>query len=712
MNASLKTVAAGAAFAVVVALLEAQPAPTARAIAVSPAFAARHLTAHPTSSWITNGGNVYNQRYSPLTSIDRDNVADLKRVWRTRLSGSGAAPQVLGRSAADRLRRRRSTSSRAPTTCSRSTSTRARSSGRTRRTSIRTSPSCCCGWSSRGVGDRRRQDLRRPARRAGSSRSISAPARSCGRSKPSAGRTASASRARRSTTTAWSSRVSRAARSASRGRVKAFDAEDGKLRLDVLHDSRSRRARPRHVAAGQRRVEVRRRVRLADAGRRSRARPHLFLDGQSRPRSATAACAPATTCSASRSSRSRRSTGKYRWHFQQVHHDIWDYDSPNPVVLFDARVRRRQCAKASSQVGKTGWAYILDRETGEPLIGIEERPVPQEPRQATAATQPYPLGDAIVPQSIDIPPEVERSSGCRAHQRRQASSRRSGPSRCIVKPGIDGGANWPPSSYDPETHLLYVCATDRVSATSSAATRAVVIRSRRTAATWAAASRSARRRDAASSRRSTSRRTSSRGGSSGPRSCYSGSVVDGRRPGVRRPQRRPAHGARQANGDAALGVQTDAGMNTTVEHVRAQRQAVRRRARGRRRVRGRDARRQRLDVLARRHDEVVACATAAPGGGGGGPGGPAAGRRRRPPNRPVDVEHGRQLYSEACVACHGEGGDGGHGGGPTLVAGTAAETILAVSQGGRNTMPAFGRAYSEADHASDIASYVVDVLAK
>ena len=63
MNASLKAVAAGAAFAAVVALLEAQPAPTARAIAVSPAFTARHLTAHPTSSWITNGGNVFNQRY-------------------------------------------------------------------------------------------------------------------------------------------------------------------------------------------------------------------------------------------------------------------------------------------------------------------------------------------------------------------------------------------------------------------------------------------------------------------------------------------------------------------------------------------------------------------------------------------------------------------------------------------------------------------------
>ena len=95
MNASLKTVAAGAAFAAVVALLEAQPAPTVRAIAVSPAFAARHLTAHPTSSWITNGGNVFNQRYSPLELLDRDNVKDLKALWRTSM-GTGAAPNNSG----------------------------------------------------------------------------------------------------------------------------------------------------------------------------------------------------------------------------------------------------------------------------------------------------------------------------------------------------------------------------------------------------------------------------------------------------------------------------------------------------------------------------------------------------------------------------------------------------------------------------------------
>ena len=106
-------------------------------------------------------------------------------------------------------------------------------------------------------------------------------------------------------------------------------------------------------------------------------------------------------------------TGKYRWHFQQVHHDIWDYDGPSPVVLFDLQydgVARKGIAEAS----KTGWVYILDRTTGKPLVGIDEQPVPQEPRQATAATQPYPRGDAFVPHSIEIAPE-----GLQARERRQ-----------------------------------------------------------------------------------------------------------------------------------------------------------------------------------------------------------------------------------------------------------------------------------------------------
>ena len=115
-------------------------------------------------------------------------------------------------------------------------------------------------------------------------------------------------------------------------------------------------------------------------------------------------------------------TGDYAWHFQQVHHDIWDYDAASPVVLFDT-VINGQPRKGIAEAGRTGWVYILDRTNGKPLIGIEERPVPQEPRQKTAKTQPFPIGDAIVPQCAEPMPRA-------ATKRPAASSRRSGKSRC------------------------------------------------------------------------------------------------------------------------------------------------------------------------------------------------------------------------------------------------------------------------------------------
>ena len=102
-------------------------------------------------------------------------------------------------------------------------------------------------------------------------------------------------------------------------------------------------------------------------------------------------------------------TGEYAWHFQQVHHDIWDYDAASPVVLFDT-VIDGQPRKGIAEAGRTGWLYILDRTNGKPLIGIAERPVPQDARQKTARTQPYPKGDATVPQCADPMPGVE--AGC------------------------------------------------------------------------------------------------------------------------------------------------------------------------------------------------------------------------------------------------------------------------------------------------------------
>ena len=90
-------------------------------------------------------------------------------------------------------------------------------------------------------------------------------------------------------------------------------------------------------------------------------------------------CAAGTICSPRRSWRSTCGPGAYKWHFQEVRHDIWDYDSSSPPVLADVTYRGRP-RKVVIHPGKTGWLYILDRTNGKPLIGIEEKAVPQEPR--------------------------------------------------------------------------------------------------------------------------------------------------------------------------------------------------------------------------------------------------------------------------------------------------------------------------------------------
>src|SRR4029453_16027166 len=131
-------------------------------------------------------------------------------------------------------------------------------------------------------------------------------------------------------------------------------------------------------------------------------------------------------------------------------------DAPNPVVLMDVRVGG-QMRRALAEVGKTGWAYILDRATGEPLIGIDEKPVPQEPRQATAATQPFPRGDAVVAQYVSIAPE-----GADLVNEGRIFTPFFGLDGTLVKPSIWGGANWPPSSYDPVQQTLFVCGSSVV----------------------------------------------------------------------------------------------------------------------------------------------------------------------------------------------------------------------------------------------------------
>ena len=494
---------------------------------------------------------------------------------------------------------------------------------------------------------------------------------------------------------------------ASRGRVKAFDAKTASSLWTFYtvpgpgefgHDTWPQDSDAWQFGGAPR---------LADAGRRSRARARLFLDRQSRPR-------PARRRAARRQPVQRLDRRRRRAHRQiplalpagaSRHLGLRLAESRRAVRRAGTTARMR---KGLVQVSKTGWAYILDRETGEPLIGIEERPVPQEPRQATAATQPYPIGDAIVPQSIDIPPEgasVLPNGAALVNDGKIFTPFWTDP--ITVKPGTMGGANWPPSSYDPETHLLYVCASDRISTFS---VRENLPDARRPNQVYmgGALHAGARPTTAAFSRRSTCTTNKLAWRQQWREICYSGSVVTaggllfvGRNDG-----RLTALDKRTAK--LLWEFMTDAGVNTTVttfEHNGKQRVVVH--AGGGVFANGKrgdgiwmfslDGTMKSLPVAGRRRAAAAAASA-------------AAGRRRRA-GAPVDVEHGAQLYAEACVACHGEQATAATAAGRRSSAGLPPRRSSRSSQAGRNTMPAFGRAYSEAD-LRDVAAYIVEVLAK
>jgi quinohemoprotein ethanol dehydrogenase len=141
-------------------------------------------------------------------------------------------------------------------------------------------------------------------------------------------------------------------------------------------------------------------------------------------------------------------TGQYRWHFQEVHHDLWDFDAPSPTVLFD-QTYNGVPRKGIYESGKTGWVYFLDRTNGQPLIGIDEKPVPQESRNATAATQPYPVGDSIMDQCPEPLPNVPLM-GCIFTPFWDQP--------VLLRPTGGGGTEWSPTTYDPQTGYVYTTA--------------------------------------------------------------------------------------------------------------------------------------------------------------------------------------------------------------------------------------------------------------
>ncbi|MDH3686433.1 MAG: pyrroloquinoline quinone-dependent dehydrogenase [Myxococcales bacterium] len=166
------------------------------------------------------------------------------------------------------------------------------------------------------------------------------------------------------------------------------------------------------------------------------------------------------------------STGKPRWHFQTVHHDVWDYDVPSQPVLFDFPVAGGS-VPALVQATKLGHLFVLDRATGEPLLPVHERPVPGAgvPGEALSPTQPFPEAPSLHPTRLGPEDAWGLTPWDRAACRRQIGELRSEglftpPSLegSIQYPGMLGGSNWGSVSVDPDRGLL-------IANTSRAATK-------------------------------------------------------------------------------------------------------------------------------------------------------------------------------------------------------------------------------------------------
>jgi glucose dehydrogenase len=158
-------------------------------------------------------------------------------------------------------------------------------------------------------------------------------------------------------------------------------------------------------------------------------------------------------------------TGKLRWYFQAVHHDIWDYDFNAPPALIEVK-REGKTIPAVAQISKMGLLFILDRETGKPVFGVEERPVPKSdtPGEESWPTQPFPVK----------PPPLARNTLTRSELTNRTPEARKfceewfgklrfegpytpfGLTPSLSLPGTMGGGNWGGVSYDPVLGYIFV----------------------------------------------------------------------------------------------------------------------------------------------------------------------------------------------------------------------------------------------------------------
>ncbi|HTV51420.1 MAG TPA: PQQ-binding-like beta-propeller repeat protein [Steroidobacteraceae bacterium] len=657
-----------------------------------PAFSAQQLAAYPRDGWLTNGGSLSNQRYSPLELIDRDNVARLKARWRASLNGSGLNPRD-GNQAQPLVYQ----DTIYVSTGEGDVFAIDVDSGRVRwEFTAHVDPKVarpCCAWPGRGVaiGEGKVFVGELDARLIALDQYTGKVLWSVQAEDPRQGYVIASAPLYYDGLV-----ISGFAGSdmGTRGRIKAYDAATGALRWTFYTvpgpGERGHESWPANSDVWKHGGAAIWQTPALDPQLGllyfSTANPGPVLNGNIRAGDNLFSVSIVAI---------EAKTGKYRWHFQQVHHDIWDYDSANPVVLFDAPYGG-QMRKALAQAAKTGWVYILDRVTGKPLIGIVERPVMQEPRQRTSPTQPFPVGDALVPQEIDMAPEgfdlINHGRIFTPFSQHPA----------VWKPLA--AVNWPPSSYDPSLHRMFICAQDSlwgaVGGDPNYPVEPGALYSGSVVQRFAAP-----RRGVFAALDVTTNRLVWR--QQWVDSCYSGSVATagglvfvGRNDG-----RLTALDER--NGHKLWEFQTDGGVNapaSVFEH--AGKEYVLVLAGG-------------TTLAGSKHSDGLwlfcldgTLPSMPRGSADPGPQrmGPAPTAAESPEQHAQNVAHGKEIYQTTCVVCHGESGQGGSHGGARLTSALTRQTVTTVVGYGRNDMPAFGASFKP-EELQALTDYVLQLAA-
>jgi len=164
-------------------------------------------------------------------------------------------------------------------------------------------------------------------------------------------------------------------------------------------------------------------------------------------------------------------TGERRWHYQTLHHDLWDYDLPAQPILCDLTIDGER-VPAVAQIGKTGFLYVLRRDTGEPVWPIEERPVPESdvPGEIAYETQPFPTKppafskQGLTKDDLTTINKEAHEYALETFAQYRADGLFTPPSLqgSIIMPGYHGGGNWSGGAFDKEAGRFYINTTEMV----------------------------------------------------------------------------------------------------------------------------------------------------------------------------------------------------------------------------------------------------------